>query len=48
MNYVDMLGRGLEMIYKEIRTATGRDLKIEIRGEETRLVLWRADAGTNK
>jgi hypothetical protein len=23
MNYVDMFGRGLEMIYKEIKTATG-------------------------
>lgn len=43
MNYVDMLGRGLEMIYKEIKTATGRDPKIEIKGEETRLILWRGD-----
>jgi hypothetical protein len=43
MNYVDMLGRGLEMIYKEIKTATGRDPKIEVKGEETRLILWRAD-----
>jgi ATP-dependent DNA helicase RecG len=48
MNYVDMLGRGLEMIYKEIKTATGRDPKIEIRGEETRLILWRADFSVNQ
>ena len=47
MNYVDMLGRGLEMICKEIKTATGRDPKIEIRGEETRLILWRRDSSTS-
>jgi predicted HTH transcriptional regulator len=42
MNYVDMLGRGfLEMIYKEIKIATGRDPKIEIKGEETRLAHFR-------
>ncbi len=48
MNYVDMLGRGIELIYKEIKAATGRDLKIEIKGEETRLILWRADTRENQ
>jgi ATP-dependent DNA helicase RecG len=48
MNYVDMLGRGLEMIYKEIKTATGRDPRIEIRGEETRLILWQANLSENQ
>jgi ATP-dependent DNA helicase RecG len=48
MNYVDMLGRGLEMIYKEIKTATGRDPRVEIKGEETRLILWRADLIVNQ
>lgn len=42
--YIDQLGRGLPMIFAEVKRASGQDPAIRIEGDQTRLVIPRADA----
>ena len=41
--YIDQLGRGLPMIFAEVRRASGREPEIRIEGDQTRLIVPRAD-----